>query len=141
MKKIYYNNNGWVCERHPFYYPESEATGNLDVSEEVYSDTLITSEWYAWRVVNDKLVNEEYTELTVEQKIEKQKYLINREIYEKKGYLTQTDYVITKINEAQAYGDEEEVAALKTQYAEILSERKECRTRINELEEQFKALG
>jgi len=79
--------------------------------------------------------------LTVEQKIEKQKYLINREIYEKKGYLTQTDYVITKINEAQAYGDDEEVTALKTQYAEILVNRKECRTRINELEEQLKALG
>ena len=139
--KIFYNKQGWVCERYPNRIPIENENMFIEVDEETYNKTFSTRRWHAWRVVGNQLVNEEYTELTVEQKIEKQKYLINREIYEKKGYLSQTDYVITKINEAQAYGDEEEVTDLKTQYAEILSERKECRTRINELEEQFKALG
>ena len=66
--------------------------------------------------------------------MEKQRYLIEEEIFDKKNYLAETDYVITKINEAQALSNNDEIAQLKSDYADILVKRKECRQRINELE-------
>ena len=52
-----------------------------------------------------------------------------QKIQEYKAYLASTDYVVTKIAEAQALG--EDSAVLITQYSEILSKRKEARNFIN----------
>ena len=55
------------------------------------------------------------------------------EIKKLKRYLSDTDYVITKLNEAKIE-DEELFNSLKTKYADILTKLKEARVRINELE-------
>lgn len=55
------------------------------------------------------------------------------EIFELKKYLTDTDYVISKLNELKLE-DEEEYEAAKAEYSETLKKRKEARARINELE-------
>lgn len=55
------------------------------------------------------------------------------EITSLKQYLSSTDYVIAKLQEAQLE-DEEEYASLKEEYAEVLTKRKEARARIRELE-------
>ena len=54
-------------------------------------------------------------------------------IIELKQYLTDTDYVITKLNELKLE-DEDEYETEKAKYADILAKRKECRSKINELE-------
>ena len=65
--------------------------------------------------------------------IEYQNMLKEQEIDELKKYLSDTDYVITKLNEAKIE-DENLFNSLKTEYADILTKRKEARVRINELE-------
>ena len=141
MKKLYYNEKGYLCNKHPWDIPVTDENRFFVTDEETFNKTDVCPIYHSWKVEGDKLVIAHYDDMPEEMKLEEQKFLLNNEIEEKKEYLSQTDYVITKINEAQAYGDDEEVTALKTQYSEILLERKECRTRINELEEQLKALG
>ena len=55
------------------------------------------------------------------------------EVIKLKKYLAETDYVITKLNELKLE-DEEEYENAKAEYASILTERKNARKRINELE-------
>ena len=59
--------------------------------------------------------------------------ICKNEINSLKQYLSETDYVITKLNEAKIE-DEELFNQLKIEYSDILMKRKEARTRINELE-------
>lgn len=60
MPTIEYNQDGWVCNRFPYNLEDVE--GSLDVSEEVYQDTLYSKECYAWRVVDGELVQQKYEE-------------------------------------------------------------------------------
>ena len=53
-------------------------------------------------------------------------------------YLAETDYVVTKINEAIAL--DEDVDTLKAKYSETLAERKSARARINEIESEIGVL-
>ena len=66
-----------------------------------------------------------------EELIKKDKY--KYEINILKEFLSSTDYVITKLNEAKIE-DETEFQKLKLEYANVLAKRKETRIRINELE-------
>ena len=62
-------------------------------------------------------------------------YLLSQiEAYKQK--LSATDYVVTKIAEAQALG--EDTTELLNKYSETIANRKLIRTKINELEEQLK---
>lgn len=61
-----------------------------------------------------------------------------KEIATNKLLLTNTDYIVLKIAEAMADGDNYEVDQLKTLYANELYQRKKARERINELEEVVK---
>ena len=60
-------------------------------------------------------------------------FIKRNEINEYKQYLAQTDYVISKLNEAKIE-DETLFESLKVKYADILNKRKEARAKINELE-------
>lgn len=86
-----------------------------------------------------------YEAMSDEEKAEydlnKKKTTINDEIWKNKTYLSDTDYIVTKINEIIATGTEEEIAEVKSKYSEELTKRKEVRARINELEEELKSLG
>ena len=65
-------------------------------------------------------------------------YLLNQiELYKQK--LSATDYVVTKIAEAQALG--EDTTELLNKYSETIANRKLIRIKINELEEQLKGLN
>lgn len=57
------------------------------------------------------------------------------EIKELKQYLTDTDYVIIKIEEAIIDNNTELASQLKTEYTDIIAQRKQARARIQELEE------
>ena len=53
-------------------------------------------------------------------------------------YLADTDYVIAKLNELKLE-DDAEYEAEKTNYAEVLTKRKEARKRINEIKSELGA--
>ena len=57
-----------------------------------------------------------------------------QQIAELKKKLDNTDYIVLKIAEAQADGETETVAELKTTYATELANRKTWREQINKLE-------
>ena len=78
----------------------------------------------------NELSNKRY-EPTEEQKAKIEKA---RKIAELKKKLADTDYIVLKIAEAQADGETETVAELKTTYATELANRKAWREQINELE-------
>ena len=62
----------------------------------------------------------------------KKEYDDREEKYALLKYLADTDYVITKLNEAQLE-DDGSFSGLKIQYADVLSKRKEARIRLSEL--------
>lgn len=135
--KIHFNSQGWVCNRYPYDIPIDDETRYIEVDDDEYNASLSTAKFFAWRVVNGRLVNEEYTELTSEQKAEKHRLTVECEIAEHKQFLADTDYVITKLTEAQAIGDQAELSELHTQYNDVLDERKRRRALINNLEKSL----
>ena len=65
-------------------------------------------------------------------------YLLNQiEFYKQK--LSETDYVVTKIAESQAIG--EDVGELINQYSEVIANRRLIRSIINDLEAKLKGLN
>lgn len=84
---------------------------------------------YAPYLVNGEIEFHELQEFHDE--IERQRML--HEIAQLKRYLADTDYIITKINEAMIE-DSDSAAALKESYSAELAERKRARQRINEIE-------
>ena len=65
-------------------------------------------------------------------------YLLNQiELYKQK--LSETDYVVTKIAESQAIG--EDVGELINQYSEVIANRRLIRSIINDLEAKLKELN
>ena len=81
---------------------------------------------------NDIQVKSQYY---VDEELEKAKQEILNQIELYKQELLDTDYVITKIAEAQALG--EDTTELLNKYSEIIANRKNIRTKINELEEKL----
>lgn len=116
MGKIYYNLDGWVCNRYPTDIPIDENSKYIEVDEEIENKTYYVDVGYAWRVVDGKLVVEKYGEIPA--------YI---EIDELKTKLRDTDYQATKY--AEGWFTEEE-------YAPIKAQRQAWRDRINELEKQ-----
>ena len=64
--------------------------------------------------------------------------ILKGKIFEAKNYLRATDYIITKLSEAVANG--EDTSELKIKYAEQLARRKEYRASIDENEAWLKPL-
>lgn len=94
--------------------PLADLTGYTQITEEEFNE----------------LSNKRY-EPTEEQKAKIEKA---RQIAELKKKLADTDYIVLKIAEAQAYGDTETVAELKITYATELANRKAWREQVDELE-------
>ena len=54
--KIYYNENGWVIDRHPFY-DEVDESRMIEVDAKAYQLSMITPNHFSWAVQDGKLVN------------------------------------------------------------------------------------
>lgn len=61
--KIYYNEDGWVCERYPRDLQIDDEERYIEVSKAEYMETLGTNDHFAWRVIDGKLVNEQYEDI------------------------------------------------------------------------------
>ena len=131
-KKFYYLEDGTI-KITPFYDESvEEDLPFIELTFEEWEEKL-SSLSYGYKkvylngeiqeVLDEKVIN------TIEYKNIQKEW----EIKKLKRYLTDTDYVITKLNEAKIE-DEELFNSLKVKYADILAKRKEARARINELE-------
>ena len=130
--KIYYDKEtGYLCNRYPKDIEVKKDTPFIEVSEEEANKTYVVEYGKFWAVKDGVL--QKVDDLEVINTDEYKELLKNEEIASLKTYLSETDYVITKLNEAKIE-DEELFNSLKTEYSDILAKRKEARARINELE-------
>ena len=119
MEKIYYNENGWVCNRYPYDIEITDENRYIEVDYEIYAKTLQCESGKAWRVINGELSMQIYNEK------EYQKNVYQEEMNTLKQQLADMDYKTSKYADGE-YTDEE--------WQVIVAERKAIRERIRELE-------
>ena len=130
--KIYYDKEtGYLCNRYPKDIEVKKDTPFIEIDEEEANKTYSVQYGKFWAVKNGELCIVD--DLEVINSDEYKNMLKEQEIIFLKQYLSDTDYVITKLNEAKIE-DEELFNSLKTEYSDILAKRKEARAKINELE-------
>ena len=134
MKKVYYDKKtGYLCNRYPKDIEKTDDSPFIEVEDELEEQTYAVEYGKFWKVVDGSLVIGDDIETQATQ--EYKDLVKSNEINEYQQYLNDTDYVITKLNEAKIE-DEDIFNSLKEKYAEILTKRKEARAKINELEAQ-----
>ena len=55
MEKIYYNENGWVCNRYPYDIQIDDENRYIEVDDETYLKTLQCEIGKSWRVIDGEL--------------------------------------------------------------------------------------
>ena len=134
MKKVYYDKKtGYLCNRYPKDIEKTEDSPFIEVEDDIEEQTYAVEYGKFWKVVDGSLVIGDDIETQATQ--EYKDLVRSNEINEYRQYLNDTDYVITKLNEAKIE-DEKLYNSLKEKYAEMLIKRKEARAKINELEAQ-----
>lgn len=132
-KKFYYNPTTYEIERRAFYDEvEDKDLPFIELTFEEWEEKL-SSLSYGYKKIYLNGEIQEVLDENVINTIEYKNIQKEWEIKKLKRYLSDTDYVITKLNEAKIE-DEELFNSLKTEYSDILAKRKEARVRINELE-------
>ena len=134
-------------EKKRFYYLEDGTIKVTPFNDELVEEDLpfielTYEEWekklssckYGYKkcYINDEIVEVEDKELQASEEYKSLQKEI--EITNLKNYLFETDYIITKLNEAKIE-DDSLFEELKTKYADVITKRKEARERINALEQ------
>jgi hypothetical protein len=119
MEKIYYNKEGFVCERYPLDYPIEDENMFIEVVEEEFHKTFSTIVNYAWMVKDKKLVNERYQEDEVNE-------LLQLELEQIQIWLKQNDWKPNKITTGEWTTDD-------PRWIQYLSEREVKRARQDEI--------
>lgn len=139
MDKIYYQKStGFVCGRLPRMYQASEEDlAELEVSSEVFMRSLSCPYGQLWAVVDGelKLVPDEAERATKAYKIS----VLESERSSLKRYLSDTDYVIAKLNELKLEGDDS-YEEQKASYAGVFAKRRESRKRVSEIDAEIAEL-
>lgn len=137
MKKLYYDKDtGFVSERYPHNYKKDESVF-VEVEDDLYNRTFSVDTGYIWKVENGVPVIVEDTDENEKRELKRLK--LNNLLCDYEQYLADTDYIITKLNEAKLE-DDAEFEVMKAQYSEQLSKRKEARSKINELQQEIASL-
>ena len=131
-KKFYYDENTGVIEVTPFYDEEKEKNlPYIELTFEEWERDLSTCSYGFKKAYRDgKII--EVADKEVQASEEYKNLQKEIEITNLKNYLSETDYIITKLNEAKIE-DDALFEELKTKYADEFQKRKEARERINEL--------
>jgi hypothetical protein len=90
MEKIYYNKDGWVCERYPYDIPVEDESRFIEVDEDTKSLTMSCEIHKSWRVKNNNLFIDVYEETPEIENI----------IFEKQeiqNWFRETDWIPNKI--------------------------------------------
>ena len=119
MEKIYYNENGWVCDRYPYDIQLTDENRYIEVDDDTYTKSLQCEIGKAWCVINGELSTQVYDETEYQNNARKE------EMYSLKNQLADMDYKTSKYADGE-YTQEE--------WAKIVTERKAIRERIRELE-------
>ena len=133
MKTIYVNYDS-------DFYVNQYSTNDTELKEAFMEDdfeikfgyTKVKEEDGKLVLYNSTNVKSQYY---VDEELEKAKQEILYQIELYKQELSNTDYVVTKIAEAQALG--EDTSQLITKYSDMLVYRKNLRNQINELEKEL----
>ena len=133
MKKVYVNYDN-------DFYVNQYSTNDTELKEAFMEDdfaikfgyTRIKNEDDKLILYNDKQCKSQYY---VDEELEKAKQDILYKIDFCKQELSNTDYIVAKIAEAQALG--EDTSQLITKYSDMLVYRKNLRNQINELEKEL----
>ena len=134
MKKIYINyDNDFYVNQYSTNDTELKEAFMEDDFEIKFGYTKVKEEDGKLVLYNSTKVKEQYY---VDEELEKAKQEILYQIELYKQELSSTDYIVTKIAEAQAIG--EDTTELLNKYSETIANRKLMRIKINELEEQLK---
>ena len=136
-------------EKKRFYYLEDGTIKVTPFNDELVEEDLpfielTFEEWeknlsickYGFKkaYINNEIVEVEDKELQASEEYKSLQKEI--EITELKNYLAETDYIITKLNEAKIE-DDSLFEELKTKYADVITKRKEARERIKTLEQEL----
>ena len=133
MKKIYVDyDNDFYVNQYSYNDTELKEAFMEDDFAIKFGYTRIKNEDDKLILYNDIQCKPEYY---VDEELEKAKQEILYKIDFCKQELSNTDYVVTKIAEAQALG--EDTSQLITKYSDMLVYRKNLRNQINELEKEL----
>lgn len=130
--KVYFQKStGFICHRYPYSYEPENENDFIEISAEEAEPTYQCPYGKIWAIKDGKpvLIDDEQVINTEEYKAE----VKANEIATLKQYLSDTDYVISKLNELKLE-DEVEYETERAKYSDVLKKRKEARARINELE-------
>lgn len=135
-KKFYYDENTGVIEITPFYDEQEEKNlPYIELTYEEWEKDLSTCSYGFKKAYRDgKIIEVADEEVQASEKYKSFQKEI--EITNLKNYLSETDYIITKLNEAKIE-DDALFEELKTKYADVIVKRKEARERINALEQEL----
>ena len=125
MEKVYFNQDGWVCERYPYNIEKIDSCEFLEVSDEDYQKTFSCPSGYAWRVIEGQLTVEPYDERLV------RKLQIEARIAQLDTLLKSNDYIGVKIAMGRASIEE---------YAEEIQQSTEWASEKSQLEQELKEL-
>ena len=133
MKQIYVNyDNDFYVNQYSYNDTELKEAFMEDDFEIKFGYTKVKEEDGKLILYNDIQCNPEYY---VDEALEKAKQEILYKIDFCKQELSNTDYIVAKISEAQALG--EDTSQLITKYSDMLVYRKNLRNQITELEKEL----
>ena len=135
-KKFYYDENTGIIEVTPFGDEQEEKNlPYIELTYEEWERELSTCSYGFKKAYRDGKIIEVADE-EIQASEEYQKNIKEIEVSELKNYLAETDYIITKLNEAKVE-DDALFEELKIKYADVIAKRKEARERINTLEQDL----
>ena len=136
MKQIYVNyDSDFYVNQYSINDTELKEAFMEDDFEIKFGYTKVKEEDGKLILYNDIQCKSQYY---VDEELEKAKQEILNQIELYKQELSSTDYIVTKIAEAQALG--EDTTELLNKHSEIIANRKLIRQKINELEEKIKGV-
>lgn len=92
MGKIFYNAQGWVCDRYPTNISVDDPNRYVEVDDDTYAKTFCTDVGRAWRVVNGELKNQICDKKEhQENELEAEKNLLKQEIVKIKEDVEQVE--------------------------------------------------
>lgn len=90
MRKIYYNEDGWLCQRFPYDIPVVDENRYIEVEENVFQMTMSCETYKSWRVVDGVLKMEQYETIPLQINYE-------QELSEIDSWFASTDYIPNKV--------------------------------------------
>jgi hypothetical protein len=123
MEKIYYNKDGWVCERYPYDIPVEDENKFIEVDEDTKALTMSCETHKSWRVKKGKLFIDTYEETPI-------KEILVAELESIQNWFKQTDWIPNKI----LTGEWQDTDARWIEYKKERSIKRSRQDEINKLE-------